>query len=173
MDYSIGGKGDCGKGGGGQEGQCERELKPSMLRLIRNAAALAAFEDGPLVWESTPKLQGVCCKPNHQPSGDLEPTLGGASFSARCTEPTCCQSACELSVLARALPLRPPTEQKGRERKSTEQGMVKVKPGASPLDGKPRRTKHFDSESSDVWRVYLFFASQSHHKYIYKKFFFR
>ena len=31
----------------------------------------ALFSLVPLVWESNPKLQGVWCKPNHQPSGDL------------------------------------------------------------------------------------------------------
>ena len=34
-----------------------------------------------LVWESNPKLQGGWCKPNHQPSGDLEPTQGEAGVS--------------------------------------------------------------------------------------------
>jgi hypothetical protein len=32
----------------------------------------------PLIWESNPKLQGGWCKPNHQRSGDLEPSQGGA-----------------------------------------------------------------------------------------------
>ena len=37
-----------------------------------------------VVWESNPKLQGGCGKPNHQPSGDLEPTQGGAVCAAPC-----------------------------------------------------------------------------------------
>ena len=37
----------------------------------------ALFSLVPLVWESNPKLQGDWCKPNHQPSGDLEPTQAG------------------------------------------------------------------------------------------------
>jgi hypothetical protein len=38
----------------------------------------ALFSLVPLVWESNPKLQGGWCKANHQPSGHLEPTQGGA-----------------------------------------------------------------------------------------------
>jgi hypothetical protein len=50
----------------------------------------------PLVWESNPKLQGGWCKPNHQPSGDLEPGAhpGAVCLTLTITLCCCCFSYC-------------------------------------------------------------------------------